>query len=86
MIKRILQIHNTGLVLCVFFHLAMQSNMIATNAMGLYNLNFKQHQIKCKVCFLNCGNNHVSKALKRASGSQLRQSRYRICPSSQKAV
>lgn len=44
----------------------MWSNMIATNAVGLYILNFKQHQIKCKVCFLNCGNNHVSKALKRA--------------------
>lgn len=50
MIKRIIQIHNTGLVLCVFFHLAMRSNMIATNAVGLYILNFKQHQIKCKVC------------------------------------
>lgn len=86
MIKRIIQIHNTGLVLCIFFHLVMQSNMIATNAVGLYILNFKQHRKKCKVWFLNCGNNHVSKALKGANGSQLRQSRYRICPSAQRAV
>lgn len=86
MIKRIIQIHNTGLVLCIFFHLVMQSNMIATSAVGLYILNFKQHRKKCKVWFLNCGNNHVSKALKGANGSQLRQSRYRICPSAQRAA
>lgn len=69
MIKRIIQIHNTGLVLCIFFHLVMQSNMIVTNAVRLFILNFKQHRKKCKVWFLNCGNNHVSKALKRALSS-----------------